>query len=805
MRIKSVRRFGLLSLVEVAVTFIIILPLLKTLSSKNENDFLKSSGTGNGINIIKVANRLQLKDFFLARFFPESDSFKEGPLNDDFTIQHVTGRCETVSCVGCQSGLFNKYPFDPRFSIATCLHYLQKKPEGEIPFNWYDWKDLGHIIDPLMVHDSPKGVFHCEDLYIEETNYEDSQRQATSFGGTVNVPKIELAGSRIANYCINMQRSPLGFEVKRIYPKCQAKALALQSAVFLFSGGVKPSQLLFMLTPGRTVISQANSVGGYDSLWGSPLANMFVAEHSSNAPDIVFDPKIELRELLSRDFSNKSVSGYEYTSEFPIEHFDFDANFEIEKIVANPNSTENEKRYLDSLVYSKGVNSGQSKPYKYFHETVDLLAADDDFQGHMDVRFFSGPIQCKWKRLRILNALIRGWLRFTQTQNIRSWPAHDSLEAYLFTGSQFPWSSTQVVQMSVHDLHLLARNFNQTMVIQSPLEGNGRFFLDVQPFISSRDHVDDHNNVDARFIDVDSGLYIDILGVGFSTNRVNSRRLKNDFGGQQIEAEDIAAFNKQMGLLSDRGGRCLLISDVLPLRLSRYHGLPCWIPHRAITIVKDESHLPSDLYGPKQIRQKHLLLPSLGAWVEMSKLRALLGPRKVLKAHAMTLKELHSVLLPFSNEQSGEHEELLYWVRIQQQFNFRLKELAIESADLDVSRKVQTLEALNEHEINTLSALQDPFMAEKRGREWDAMVLKVDQSVGSKGFANNIMRETLFQVTQSFISHMKAHSERQLGSREPEENDISDVIDTTRLYFLREDNNENPPDIPAVFSSDFLS
>ncbi|MCG8711191.1 LicD family protein, partial [Brenneria sp. 4F2] len=51
-----------------------------------------------------------------------------------------------------------------------------------------------------------------------------------------------------------------------------------------------------------------------------------------------------------------------------------------------------------------------------------------------------------------------------------------------------------------------------------PREGNGKFLVDVGTSITVRTHGNDQNNIDARFVDIDSGLYVDITGLSVSSN-----------------------------------------------------------------------------------------------------------------------------------------------------------------------------------------------------------------------------------------------------------------------------------------------
>lgn len=76
--------------------------------------------------------------------------------------------------------------------------------------------------------------------------------------------------------------------------------------------------------------------------------------------------------------------------------------------------------------------------------------------------------------------------------------------------------------MPIGELHKLGRRFNQTLVVENAgtdtnkYNGMGKYFIDVGSSITHRTKGNGNNNIDARFIDVDTGLYIDITGLALT-------------------------------------------------------------------------------------------------------------------------------------------------------------------------------------------------------------------------------------------------------------------------------------------------
>lgn len=199
------------------------------------------------------------------------------------------------------------------------------------------------------------------------------------------------------------------------------------------------------------------------------------------------------------------------------EDFEFDAYKKIEELEQIPNDqiSAHNKHYLDSLRNS--VRTHPALAPKYFEEPGNI----QQFKGmghHRDKRFFNGEglIDNRQEYFDRLNAMIRTFQKFTYHNGLISWLGHGTLYGYIYNGQTFPWDNDFDLQMPIVHLNLLAQYFNQTMVMEDPRYGNGRYIVDVGDSITVRVNGNGKNNIDARFIDVDTGLYIDITGLSVS-------------------------------------------------------------------------------------------------------------------------------------------------------------------------------------------------------------------------------------------------------------------------------------------------
>ncbi|SCU86771.1 LAFA_0E02960g1_1 [Lachancea sp. 'fantastica'] len=765
-----------------------------------QESFITAVKKVTGSNVIRLANSIQLRDFFRAWQLDECDALRAGPLNDDLTWKEVSATRAIVRGPSRNSKNFDLYKFDPRFTIATYYRYLRDSPDVQkVPFNWYDWKDLGSKLNKLTYPNGPL----CDDIYTEiGLEQPDGNRKG--------LPEISIEKGSKSNFCTPNLNSPVQFRVRRLQDRCEAEALALQAASFLFHDGLRPANLIFLNGNGRSKIVGTTFTDNNQSLINSTLVESFLKDGSvagrdpdepftEKSPSVIFDPTAEYSKLF-RSNETAIKKPLSYLSAVGPDRFEFRLQEELNALRVKSILTISEQNFVNNLMYVQEHLKVGAPEFKYFHEASDITSDGNKYQTFMDSRFFSGLIGDHWQRQRIFNALTRAWLHFVESENLASWLAHESLHGYLFTGSRFPWSPSTSFQMPLHDLGLLAKNFNQSLVIAPANEGNGRYFVDVQPFIASRNSADGVNNVDARFIDIDSGFYIDIFGLGYSSHPLDALRFQNKYGTDHGDRPNTEDFKREHGILSERNGRGLLLAEISPLRLSRYHGLPVRVPLSTLTVLKDEYHVSSSFYGAKVQINKHRLVPSLGVWVANSKLDSWLGPRRASKAHELTIKDVQSMLIVVTSQES--HQDLVQWIRSQEQFTFRLEELSLESSKLKRDEKMAALESLQSAQFELASSFSDPFVGEMRVKRFTELVSLMDHAVGTSMFSKRVLSDIMCELSDTFISRKRKQREQhvEIGRAAP---DDTANTQSTRLFYMREDARERPAREPLIFKVDF--
>lgn len=256
-----------------------------------------------------------------------------------------------------------------------------------------------------------------------------------------------------------------------------------------------------------------------------------------------------------------------------------------------------------------------ASPPKHFRETRLV----QDGGNHLDWRFFSSYAKNEELRMATIHHMTRAWLTFTRSHGLVLWVAHGLLLGWFWDGLHFPWDLDIDVQMPVADLAQLGLRFNN-LLVALPQELFSTYYVDVGLLIRLRVHGNGNNNIDARFIDTNTGFFIDITGLlvtgevqtelkhkyrvylleqygkvndGDYTRYVEDEREKvlqtkqNTKPGRVrlVLAEQRAALdsvflemNRKMDVVFDRNNHAMALSDLVPLRLTLVEGTYGYVP-----------------------------------------------------------------------------------------------------------------------------------------------------------------------------------------------------------------------------------
>ncbi|KAJ3293585.1 hypothetical protein HDU76_007028 [Blyttiomyces sp. JEL0837] len=232
----------------------------------------------------------------------------------------------------------------------------------------------------------------------------------------------------------------------------------------------------------------------------------------------------------------------------------------------------------------------QSRPYKYFTEfskeskesesRYSSSSSQSSLGRHLDSRY--GKIELfndKRKRHEILMGLLKGWSEFQRENNVVSWIAHGPLIGWFWTGKMLPWDMDLDFQIAYQDLISLIP-LNQTIY-------KSQYLLDINTFFTNRKIYSYNQNViDARFIDMQTGLFIDITSLAYSNvdvEHISDSRLSPYFNNASPETVATPS-----NWVSCKSPHYYKHESIFPLHLTTLQGIFVYRPNNAFEILASE-------------------------------------------------------------------------------------------------------------------------------------------------------------------------------------------------------------------------
>ncbi len=285
--------------------------------------------------------------------------------------------------------------------------------------------------------------------------------------------------------------------------------------MFLYNT-LPPRQLIFLSNDKDIIIPVSEKSKKNDSfdIYFATQFNEFTSAHTNDILSMN-------TQLLSSIIDKNHISQSELTKNLHYESRNSQSNTlskkdflynldQIKDSLQQKNSiTSAEQGYLELINYYKPKIETSGK---HFHEISRLI--EDKFKTgqHYDWRFFNGLLTFD-QRGAAIHHLFKAWLKFTNNEHVTTWIAHGTLLGWYWNGFTMLWDKDGDVQMPITHLEYMAVNFNDSIIFEDPQDGNGKYYFEVNPMFIQRTFGNGKNFIDARFIDIDTGLYIDITGL----------------------------------------------------------------------------------------------------------------------------------------------------------------------------------------------------------------------------------------------------------------------------------------------------
>ncbi|SMN19361.1 similar to Saccharomyces cerevisiae YKL201C MNN4 Putative positive regulator of mannosylphosphate transferase (Mnn6p), involved in mannosylphosphorylation of N-linked oligosaccharides [Maudiozyma saulgeensis] len=723
------------------------------------------------------------------------------------------------------------YNSDPRLVWSVYLNDVTNNgisDDYNMPFSWYDFADFTMYNKLISIKEKHSDTIQCsillhpsfdkanlgrwekeigEELFHSERfKYDDPfwYRSSKSFSNTaVNSPE---------NHCqqlsANNTRFNLPLNITNYMERVRPEVFDLQARNYLLNTIDNPLSITLLNSDDdayRIDVKQGNRANMVESRILHKYIDQQPRDKIRN--DIIFDHDVMFSNFISSDASQKfkvEIPGLnrnvydEDSVNLELDDFKFDAKTKIAELEEKgiSNLSIHDKNYLESLKVS--ISTHPSMASKYFREPGGII----QFKAmghHRDQRFFHGALiydQVEYSAR--LNSMIRTFQKFIKANGLISWLSHGTLYGQLYNGLAFPWDNDFDLQMPLKHLNYMAQYFNQSIIMEDPREGNGRFLLDVGTSITVRRHGNGNNNIDARFVDIDSGLYIDITALAvtadvipinkfdyYDMNKAKEIKWSDDVQKLTKEMEDkyydaytglaklsieklrdyvaehqrqfdstsvdhivkmyndevkklpIAdtisknltevqryIFNEKLTMINCRNHHFNTLEMLSPLKLSMFHGVPVFLPHKVISSMKIEYTVPPK-YGYNSY-EKHTFTAKLNHWVPsaiMNIVRNVVNDNALFKIHSnlMTFR-FNDMLSLFKNMLiAREYDTFTVIHNAFDTVTYRQKEIEIEYDNrMSIEDKKKYLNQLRtKFAKNMDSPAKDPALLQYEQSLWD--------------------------------------------------------------------------------------
>lgn len=289
----------------------------------------------------------------------------------------------------------------------------------------------------------------------------------------------------------------------------------------------------------------------------TPIKKKFSRQIRLSKQDFVLDPLKRISALTSK-LHSKTISG-------------------------------DELNYLQFLQYSHAMVDHTDQFFKYPWIVTDVVSGKSH---HIAYPFFKRYIGDR-ERQSIIQHMIRAWFQFATSYGFVSWINYGSLLGWAYNGVNMPWDTDVDIQLPISHLDRLGQKFNRSIIIENPRFGNGKYLLEVSPTYIRQGN--GRNFIDARFIDINSGIYIDLSALSHTNYKPPSALVDSSF---PIHCKN---FNWHD------------FDEINPIRHTYFEGTAVFIPHNVSSILSKK--YGADSFTTKHHFHGHNFQKDIGMWV----------------------------------------------------------------------------------------------------------------------------------------------------------------------------------------------
>ncbi|VEU20092.1 DEKNAAC100988 [Brettanomyces naardenensis] len=292
--------------------------------------------------------------------------------------------------------------------------------------------------------------------------------------------------------------------------------------------------------------------------------------------------------------------------DIPNEDMHWNLDEEIKKLEKVPNKTNAQAKHLERLKLCRD----SSNDAMYFFP-VNFLENDRYLKGdHTNFPFFQSIIDPSRHRSPI-HHMMKNYARFMRQAGYDYWVFSGNAISWYFNGNNMPWDEDIDVRMSAQEMNRMSMTHNATLVVENPEDGDGLYYFMISPWFGKSTRVGNH--IDSRFLDLRTGLYIDVTCLYEATEPVKEI-IKHDklFDYWKIPEKSRADYLKDHKALNDKNGNWFWEEHFTHHFRTLFEGTMVYMPY-------DYSDLLKYSYGDKVLTKLEMdswrFIPEIQLWV----------------------------------------------------------------------------------------------------------------------------------------------------------------------------------------------
>lgn len=248
-----------------------------------------------------------------------------------------------------------------------------------------------------------------------------------------------------------------------------------------------------------------------------------------------------------------------------------------------------DEKYYRFLNYSKhnAVSNENFNHNRIFFSTANIQT-DQGLLAHYTFPWVQRILSSE-ERIVVIHHLSRSWFKFAEQAGVISWFNYGNAIGWYFNSMNLPWDNDIDVQLSIADLDNLGKKFNNTLIVEDPKLGDRLFWFQTGPYYLQENI---HQYIDARYIDVKTGCYIDITALWYDVLE---------------SSKDPTVFT-----IHCKHNNWFSYDDIFPLKRTLFEGAQAYMVRNIRELIY--AHYGSHPF--KQVREKgHNWQPDIGLWI----------------------------------------------------------------------------------------------------------------------------------------------------------------------------------------------